>query len=173
MPEDDSTQTTDLVDVLRGALAAPWLRVLTVWLISAAGTAPALFLDKLIRVVRESQGRSLGGDYDFWMVTCFVPISFIGSIEGGVYDRYLLLLVLALAATLLWLRAAIRICAGRWLATSLAHLYAASFFIAAGRFGNHWWVGTILTAIMIVVWFKWPGFRELRATEADYERDGI
>lgn len=180
MPEDDSTQSTDVVDVLRGALAAPWLRVFTVWLVSAAGTAPALFLDHWIRGGRESQGYSLGGDYDFWLVTFGVPISFVGSIVEGVYDEYLradsvewLLRVLLLAALLLWFRAAIRICAGRWLATSLCHLFTASFFIATGRFGSHWCVGVILTAVMIVAWFKWAGFRELRAAEADYERDGI
>jgi hypothetical protein len=180
MPEDDSTQSTDVVDVLRGALAAPWLRVFTLWLVSAAGTAPALFLDQLLHGGRESQGYSLGGDYDFWLVTFGVPISFVGSIVEGVYNEHLradaiewLLRVLLLAATLVWLRAAIRVCAGRWLATSLAHLFAASFFIATGRFGNLWWVGTTLTAVMIVVWFKWPGFRELRAAETDYERDGI
>lgn len=184
MPQDDSTESTDLIDVMRGALAAPWLRVLVVWLVSAAGTVPVLAIHQISLMAIKRwhivyDPLEWRADYDdFWMVSLGAPVSFIGSIVewrwyyGPAVIEWLVIL-LSFAAALIWLRAAIRVCAGRWLATSVCHLFGASSTMSTGWLGAFWWIGVGLTAVMVIAWYWWDGFRELRASEADYERDGI
>lgn len=184
MPQDDSTESTDLVDIMRGAMAASWLRALAVWLVSAAGTVTILAIHQISLMAMEQwqpafEQRIWGARYDdFWLVAFGAPISFIGAIDEfwypGVSDAtQWLVVILSSAAALIWLRAAILVCAGRWLATSLCHLFAASFTMSTGWLGALWWIGVGLTAVMVVAWYWWDGFQELRAGEADYEHDGI
>jgi len=183
MPQDDSTDSTDLIDVMRGALAAPWLRVAVVWLASAAGTLLMLTVHLSSLSALEKWRSSYepwvwNTDYDVGLVSFGAPVTFIGSIaewpDNNCHDAIRwLVLILLFAALLVWLRAAIRICAGRWFATSVCHVFAASSMIATGRMGKLWWVGVGLTAVMVLAWFRWDRFRELRASEANYERDGI
>lgn len=193
MADDDSARSTDPVDVLRGAMAAPWLRVLTMWMVSAAGTAACLLIGVL------SSSMVSDSEWDaHWLTILGVPLSFIGSVNEWIQSTYhwdgdsdfahfqskfepwqysmvrvWTFRLLLIPAVLLWLRAAWQVCAGRRPVTCLCHVFATSFLLTASRLEGRWWIGVLLAAAMVVLWFSWPGFRALRAAEGEYERDGI
>jgi hypothetical protein len=70
-------------------------------------------------------------------------------------------------------RLAFRVCVGRRITSSLCQLYIASFLITSGRLEHLWWVGVVLSAAMVSMYWNLEFFRQIRVTEVEFERDGI
>jgi len=190
MLDDDRDRSTDLADVFRSAFATPILRPLAVWMASVAGTAACL----LIPVVLWEIDFMHSWD-DFWLVVLGAPLTLIGGVMAGVDGSWLwvrnaefsrpssqlepweysairvwTLRLLLVPAVLLWFRAAVRVCRGRWIATSLCHLFAASFLMNSGRLEERWWVAVFLTVVMVVAFWRMKAFRHWRTAEAEFEQ---
>jgi hypothetical protein len=191
MPDEDSAGSTDLSDVFLRAMATPVIRPIAVWMISVAGVLPCL-------VILTLSNDNIGVHKDdFWLIVLGPPLSFIGALEQGldgalwvnkeqwaqhrdsyepweysVMRVYTLRILLPIAA-LLWVRAALLVCFGKRISSSLYHLFIASFLITSGRLEHLWWVGVGLSAAMVLVYCNLEIFRGMRVAEVEYDRDGI
>jgi hypothetical protein len=191
MPEDDSGRSTDLSDVFLRAMATPAIRPIAVWMISVAGVLPCLLIHAL------SDDASWVHEDNFWLIVLGPPLSFLGSLQEGlsgelwlnkdfhavhrgsyepwqysVVRAYTLRVLLPFAA-LLWVFAAFRVSVGRRINSSLCQLYIASFLITSGRLEHLWWVGVVLSAAMVSMYWNLDFFRRIRAADVEFERDGI